>query len=408
MDAAQTLPRPNGHFSGPLSASDDDLPPELCGRDRFAAKPVGKKAERPRFELISSVALDAEDYTPRPIVTEALFAGVPAVIGAPFKTCKSLIAFDAAISGATGRPWLGAFTVPTPLTVVYFSGEGGACVAQEYGRRIAKSKGISLADATQLHWCFSVPRLEDLRDLKAFEKILVESGAEVAFLDNLMLCLSGDDAGNVYKMGSVLGNAIRICADHNVTPVFVHHFKRQRSTADPFAPGELSDLTQAGVAEVAGQWWLLTRRKPFDPECPGEHQLWLSIGGRVGHSSLHALDIEEGRRTDPEGRHWEVAVRAANEVRHEREASQDNARREKMAAKRTAQLEGDRKEIVGILAKLKRPETKNKLRDMAAAGHTRFATAFASLVAEGVIQEADLKNELNGQHYNGWGLRSDE
>ena len=70
-------------------------------------------------------------HTPRPIIAEALFAGVPAVIGAPFKTCKSLVGIDAAISIGTGRPWLRSFTVPTPLSVVYFSGKGGPCVARK-------------------------------------------------------------------------------------------------------------------------------------------------------------------------------------------------------------------------------------------------------------------------------------
>ena len=173
--------------------------------------------------------MDSQDYTPTPLITESLFAGVPAVIGASFKTCKTLIGIDAAISLAAGRPWLGSFTVPNPRTVVYFCGEGGPCVAQEYGRRIAASKGLSLADVTQLWWCFTVPRLENLDDLDGFRRVLDDTGAEAAFLDNLMLCLSGDEANNLYKMGGVLGQVIRICGERNVTPVFIHHFKRQRS-----------------------------------------------------------------------------------------------------------------------------------------------------------------------------------
>ena len=55
-----------------------------------------------------------------------------------------------------------------------------------------------------------------------------------------MLALSGDEAGNVFKMGQILGNVIRVCGERGVTPVFVHHFKRTRATADQFAPGELS------------------------------------------------------------------------------------------------------------------------------------------------------------------------
>ncbi len=151
----------------------DNLPslaPEVV---RLAAETDGKaegEPKAPRFPLISSEALDGEDYTPSPIITEALFAGSPAVIGGMFKTGKTLLGIDAAISIATGRPFLGSWTVPEPRGVVYFTGEGGPAVAQEYGRRIATSKGITLADVTQLHWCFSVPRLEDLRDLTPLPK----------------------------------------------------------------------------------------------------------------------------------------------------------------------------------------------------------------------------------------------
>ena len=38
--------------------------------------------------------------------------------------------------------------------------------------------------------------------------------------DNLMLCMSGDEAGNVFKMGQILGGVIRICNERGITPVF--------------------------------------------------------------------------------------------------------------------------------------------------------------------------------------------
>ena len=83
-----------------------------------------------RFPLVSNATLNTADYRASPIITEALFAGSPAVIGAQFKTCKTLTGVDAAISIATGRPFLGVWTVPEPRGVVYFTGEGGPAVAQ--------------------------------------------------------------------------------------------------------------------------------------------------------------------------------------------------------------------------------------------------------------------------------------
>ena len=364
------------------------------------AKPA---ADGARFPIVSSLALDSEDYTARPIITEVLFEGSPAVIGGMFKTGKTLLGIDAAVSIATGRMFLGAWTVPEPHGVVYFTGEGGPAVSQEYGRRIATSKGIALSDVTRLHWCFSVPRLEDLRDLDAFAKVLEKTDAEVIVLDNLMLCLSGDNAGNVYSMGSVLGNVVRICSERGCTPIFVHHFKRTRATADPFAPGELTDLTQAGVAEIAGQWILLARREAYSPADPGEHQIWMTAGGRMGHSSLTALDIHEGSRADPGGRRWEVEVLRPEDVKQQA-ADGKQAQRQ---AKQQETLEADRREIVQAAVKLKAPESKTALREMVSCGHTRFGRAFASLVAEDVLQPATV-TKANGQTYGAWKVRNDQ
>ena len=307
------------------------------------------------------------------------------------------------MSIATGRPWLGAFTIPEPRSVVYFSGEGGPCVAQEYGRRIAASKGITLADVAQLRWCFTVPRLEDSRDLEEFCRVLDQTPAEVVFLDNLMLCLSGDKAGVVFYMGGVLGNVIRLCGERGVTPVFIHHFKRNRS--DQFAAGELADLTQAGVAEIAGQWWLLTRRRAYHPEQPGEQELWLSIGGRVGHSSLHALDVHEGSRADPGGRRWEVEVREADEVRNE-----TSHRREAMArAKQEECAESDKQKVVGAMAALERDHPEGNaltsIRDRSCIRGERLEAALSKALGEGLVVVCEFfrsnhKTPISGYRLN--------
>ena len=86
------------------------------------------------------------------------------------------------------------------------------------------------------------------------------------FFDNLMLAMSGDEAGNVFRMGQVLGNVDTESAMSGALPRFSFTTSNGRAApADPYAPGELLDLTQAGAAEIAGQWWLLTRRERIRP-----------------------------------------------------------------------------------------------------------------------------------------------
>ena len=340
---------------------------------------TGDGKEKDRFPLVTCAALDQADYTPRAIITDCLYAGHPAIDGGMFKTGKTLVAIDGAISIPSGRPFLNTFTIPEPMGVVYFSGEGGPSMVQEYARRVADSKGLRLADVSNLHWCFTVPKLESLHDLDAVQRIHDDTAAEVMFFDNLMLCLSGDEASNVFKMGQILGNVARICNERNITPVFIHHFRRTRATADPYAPGELLDLTQAGAAEIAGQWWLLTRREKYDPDDPGEHRLWLNIGGRLGHGCLHALDLHEGRLSDPDGRQWQVEVLRPDDVRKDTEARQEESRRQRADERAAAALDSDRQEVVKAVARLKTPQTKSDLRNLVPLGHGRFDRAFASL-----------------------------
>ena len=357
-----------------------------------------------RFPLVTCATLDAEDYTPRPIITDCLYTGHPAVIGGMFKTLKTLAAVDAAISIASGKPFLNHFTVPEPLRVVYFTGEGGPSIMQEYGRRVAASKGLRLSDVRNLYLCFTIPKLESLPDLDAVQRIHDATAAELMIFDNLMLALSGDEAGNVFKMGQILGNVIRICNDREITPGFIHHFKRNRS--DQFAPGDLIDLTQAGAAEIAGQWWFLTRRESFDPNNPGEHRLSLNIGGRLGHGCLHALDIHEGRLSDPGGRRWEVEVLRPDEVRKEADDRQAEARRRRAEERAAAALERDRAELVKIMARLKNPQTKSDLRARVSFGHGRFDKAFASLAGDETFEPAQA-TKGNNRTFEAWKLRSE-
>ena len=57
---------------------------------KLAAQAAQANAEtsdtKDRFPIVSCATLDAEDYTPRPIITNCLYAGHPAIDGGMFKT----------------------------------------------------------------------------------------------------------------------------------------------------------------------------------------------------------------------------------------------------------------------------------------------------------------------------------
>ena len=135
------------------------------------------------------------------MIDETLVASQPAFLAGVSKVCKTLLGIDAAISLATGLPFLGVREVPTAVRVAYFSGEGGLSVLQEYGTRIAAAKGIALEDVGGLLWCDRLPQLGSLAQLDALREFLTDNEIGAVFLDPVYLCFPGDDNNNLIKQG---------------------------------------------------------------------------------------------------------------------------------------------------------------------------------------------------------------
>lgn len=339
------------------------------------AGPVGQQ-----FEAVSCEELAAGEYDVEFLIENTLVAGQPCMIGAAPKSMKTILTIDAAISLATATPFMGQLEVNRACRVGFMSGEGGMSVLQDYARRVAAGRGIDLADIGGLVFCNQLPQLGDPQQLDALEKFIQGNELEVIVIDPLYLCMPGDDAGNLLKQGKILRSVNEICIRNKCTPILIHHTKK--SVVDPQSPAELSDLSWSGFSEFAGQWWLLSRREKYDADQPGEHALWLNIGGRAGHSALYAVDVHEGTRSDLEGRRWGVDVKTPKEARA-------GARAGRIEAKETAkqeQIETDQKLLVHVLAKLNQPESKTTIRSVAGLGNgRRFEDTWGSLIRDGSI-----------------------
>jgi hypothetical protein len=75
--------------------------------------------------VASADFLPTDDTAHSWLIEGIAVAGEPLLIGGPKKSLKTSLALDLAISLATGSTFLGRFTVPTPRSVVLFSGESG-------------------------------------------------------------------------------------------------------------------------------------------------------------------------------------------------------------------------------------------------------------------------------------------
>ncbi|KKL24099.1 hypothetical protein LCGC14_2418770, partial [marine sediment metagenome] len=136
-----------------------------------------------------------------------------------------------------------------------------------------------------------------------------------------------------------------------------------------------------------------------------DHALWLNIGGRAGHSALHAVDVHEGSRSDFSGRRWEVEVKTPREAREGMRSEKDQARE----TERQERLEADQKTLVRTMTKLTAAESKSTIREMAGLGHgKRFEETWGALIQDGSIVRDGTIRKGNNQEYDAFRLEDSE
>ena len=326
-----------------------------AARERLDAARAGTADEAKQFACHSMADLEGMDLTLDYIIHNAMVVGSPGVGGGMFKTLKTTTMLDLHVSMEDiGRRWLGHFPCIRKARSVYFSGEGGLVFARESLRRICHSKEIDLRDVDGFFICDRVPSLDNAGSLKTVADVLKDHGAEFATFDPfyLMLGAAADSASNVYAMGAMLGSLLRTCQDVGVTPIILHHFKRSGPIGQ--APN-LADLSQAGCAEFAGQWWLIGRQRPYDAERPGEHELILSIGSRAGFASKWALHVSEGTPDSDGGRYWRPELAPFSEAMEQQKQTRAAARESAEKEKAAKDLESDRRKVVAAMVQWGKP-----------------------------------------------------
>jgi hypothetical protein len=323
-----------------------------------------------------------KDYCPDWLVVNAIIQGQPLIMGGPPKAMKTSLAVDLAISLASATPWLGKFAVPARRRVAILSGESGPFSLQETARRICRAKGVDPVKLEDyLQWQFHLPQLASDDHLTELEQGLEMDEIEVAIIDPLYLSLlSGSNvrAENVFEVGPLLLRFAQFCKFAGATPILLHH--TTKTAARQLRPLELTDLAYSGFAEFARQWLLVSRREEYDVGS-GIHQLWLAVGGSVGHGGLYHIDIDEGRiGEDFSGRTWNVIVATAAEV-------SETKRNQKEAASDDKQSQ-DEKSLLDALDRLAPnvgPAGYQRVRELAGLTKARMSSAFERLIARQIV-----------------------
>jgi hypothetical protein len=271
-----------------------------------------------------------------------------------------------------------------PKRFMMFSGESGLPTLQETARRISRRAGYELGQLDGFSLSPDLPQLDDANDIAEFEAIIAGEQPDVVAVDPMMLCLGDVDekAANMFSMGKLLRRLNEACLNNGATLVFAHH------TSGPPQYGatpKLSWLAYSGFKQFVRQWVLLNRMEEYAPGS-GLHRLKMVAGGSSGHNGLWIVEIDEGSRNNPGGRHWHVAVKTTEE------AKQDSTTRaaEKKTAAAEQKLEAERTAALRILAKHINGLAPTTIRDTAGISGRRWPVVLAAMLERAEIVEVEV------------------
>ncbi len=352
------------------------------------------------YPAFTGPELDAQQYQTQFLVSGVLPQGHHCIMGGPQKVLKTLLVCDMAVALANGGRFLGYFDVPRAVRVAFMSGETGLPILQENLRRIAHAAGTELNRLDNLLVTDKLPRFGSLNHVAAMERFIRDNGLAVVAIDPAYLAMPCDDAGNVFAMGELLLGMAEVFVATGCTMLLSHHATKPSGLDGE--PLDLNALSWAGFREFAAAWMLVSRRQRYEPGT-GLHKLWLSVGGRAGHSGLFGIDVNEGIYQPNVERLWQVSVLKPEEARARVQNAKDQAKAENQAVR----IEEGKRRIVGALVKFPDGETPRGIRIACGLNPTRFDPALAELIHDGSVVPCDIGKPNRKTPYEGYKLADD-
>jgi RecA-family ATPase len=217
-------------LSSPLSADKKTAAPAAAD---ISEEDDGSEQPELEFHVWGDVVKRVDEAPPPQYLFQGIWVeGDYGVVSAPDKSGKSWTMADAAISCASGTPWMNRWETPLgPSPVVICFGEGSERKQIRRARAIARHKGISDEDfrALPIHPMFSVPQISDDQHLTELEAKIRTVRPALVIIDPFYLAASGADSSNLIQMGTMLRRIQLVCQRHGAALMISHHFNKSSS-----------------------------------------------------------------------------------------------------------------------------------------------------------------------------------
>lgn len=199
---------------------------EEGGRERVRdSVDVSEFDQEPWLERASDL-LAEPDPGPTPfLVAEHLVAKALVAIQGRWKTWKTWVEFELAVSIVTGRSAFGRFDVPDPGPVILVLEESGRAALHRRLGALARGNAIAPADLADLHFAANRRvRLDDLEWQQRLLRAVAEIQPRAVFLDPLArMKAPGRNENEQMEMAPLLDFMRLVRDEGDCAVVFVHH-----------------------------------------------------------------------------------------------------------------------------------------------------------------------------------------
>lgn len=181
------------------------------------------------FRSLADIAREVDEAPPPSWLFEpVIVAGDYGMLSAQDKAGKTWATLDAAVSCASGLPWMGQFAAGICGPVILFYGEGSPRKAVRRIRAIATSKGLTRdqADALPIIPAFRAPKLSSATHRQLIREAVEKFQPALVIIDPLYLAAAGANSADIISMGELLSGIQHIIQDAGASLLISHHWNK--------------------------------------------------------------------------------------------------------------------------------------------------------------------------------------